>query len=83
LVLLTPGWLGSGRTARIVGYQLAASSLGAVCAAGFTRQLVEAHGESAIAAALAATAAGLMITFGVLDRMAPRRRADLTAGAAV
>lgn len=83
LVLLTPGWLGSGRTARIVGYQLAASSLGAVGAAAFTRQLVEAHGESAIAAALATAAAGLMVTFGVLDRLAPRRRADLAAGAAV
>ncbi len=82
LVLLTPGWLGSGRTARIVGYQLAASSLGAVGAATFTRQLVESRGEGAIAAALAAAAAGLVITFGVLDRLAPRRRIDLAAGAA-
>lgn len=34
LVLLTPGWLGRDRVARSVGYQLSASSAGAIVAAG-------------------------------------------------
>jgi fucose permease len=83
LVLLTPGWLGSGRTARIVGYQLAASSLGAVTAAAFTRELVGARGEAAIGAALATAATGLVVSFVVLDRLAPRTRVGTTPGAAV
>ncbi len=51
LVLLTPGWLGTRRVARAVGYQLAASSAGAIVAAWSIGRLVGSQGLGAAPAA--------------------------------
>ena len=50
LVLLTPGWLGTKRVARAVGYQLAASSAGAIIAAWVIGRVVGAQGLAAVPA---------------------------------
>ena len=51
LVLLTPGWLGTRRVARAVGYQLAASSAGAIAASWSIGRLVGSQGLGAAPAA--------------------------------
>lgn len=51
LVLLTPGWLGSRRVVRAVGYQLAASSAGAIVVSAVLGRLAKNAGLDALPAA--------------------------------
>lgn len=70
LVYLTPRWLGSRRTRRIVGYQLAASSAGAIVAAWLIGAMVRASGLAAVGAGIAVVTGGLVVSYFMLERRA-------------
>ncbi len=61
MVSLTPGWLGAANTGTAVGYQLAASSLGAIAVSAVLGLAARAGGLDVVAPILAAVVSGTLL----------------------
>lgn len=73
LVLVTPGWLGAANTARAVGYQLAASSVGAIVVSAVIGLVVRSSGIDAMPVVLFVVTVGSLVSFQVARMLAPTR----------
>jgi fucose permease len=73
LVSLTPAWVGSDRSPSVIGYQIAASSLGAASLPWIGGRLIDSYGLEALGPYLLGLAIIMTVLNTVLDRAANRR----------